>query len=377
MGGSDAFAEPAPYLTAGAAVVIRDKSGAANVPILNHLLGRESSVPLAGVTFQNGVTLPAGHALNPNDWPLPPEWVVTQTLGTEYWESPLPDSLLPIGAVMLDLGCDRHCNFCQTPTYGLGYRYMLAERAIAWLAAQKKAGAKSVIIVSDQFLGRVLWKNGRDEILTIMKGLRDLGLAVLWGNGLELKKATLGRSLPLGDPTPDEELIQAIWGWDKERQIGCAQAYIPAERPLAGDQEYKKLLPWKEHCQMMEAIVRAGVPDINYGVIVGLPDDSDESLNALYSAIAELRERLKIINPDLKFRVTPYAVRPLPGTESTTELEKLGLIKFSDPAVVGGFWTACADTSFLSYQAVSDWQHRLIVELSDFEPGWQGITATL
>ncbi|MBD2251487.1 hypothetical protein [Nostoc parmelioides] len=30
-------------------------------------------------------------------------------------------SLLPIGSVVLDLGCDRTCDFCQTPTYTIGY----------------------------------------------------------------------------------------------------------------------------------------------------------------------------------------------------------------------------------------------------------------
>ena len=81
------------------------------------------------------------------------------------------------------------------------------------------------------------------------------------------------------------------------------------------------------------------------------------------------------INPELKFRTGPYAIRPLPGTPQTLSLKRSGLLRFDDPAIAGGFWTACADTHHLSYSEVSQWQHRIMVELSDNEPGFQGITA--
>ena len=62
---------------------------------------------------------------------------------------------------------------------------------------------------------------------------------------LELRKATLGRGFNRQDTDlrPDEELIQAVWGWDGRR--GVFHAYIPAERPLAGRENYAKLLPWR------------------------------------------------------------------------------------------------------------------------------------
>ncbi len=375
VGGSDAFAEASPYLAAGAAAVVRDKSGAANLPLLDYVLGLPPRAPLRGAVLPDGSQLPpAIPPMQPEAWPLPSREVVVQTLGTGYWEAPLPQALTPIGAVMLDLGCDRHCDFCETPTYRVGYRWMSPERASAWLAAQKAAGARSVIVLSDQFLGRVLWPQGRSEVLEIMATLRALELPVLWGNGLELNKATRGRSLPGGDSEPDEELVQALWGWDG--RLGCAQAYIPAERPMDGPRDYRKLLPWKGHVRMMEAIIRAGVPDLTYGVIVGLPEDSDAGLEALLLALHELRSRLKTINPALRFRVVPYAIRPIPGTPAAADLQAQGLLRFTDPAILGGFWTACADTHHLSYEAVSDWQYRLSAELSDNEPGFQGITGT-
>ncbi len=374
VGGSDAFAEPHPYLEAGAAAVVRDKSGSANLPVLDYVLGREPRAPLTGVVLPNGNSLPPHRPpMQPEAWPLPSPKHVQQTLGPDYWEAPLPESLKPVGAVMLDVGCDRKCDFCETPTYRLGYRWMSPERSLQWIAAQKSEGARSVIVLSDQFLGRVLWNTGRAEVLEIMEGFRDLGIAALWGNGLEVHKATVGRGMPGGDMIPDDELVEALWGWDGT--VGCAQAYIPAERPLEGPTEYQKLLPWTEHCRMMRAIVRAGVPDITYGVIVGLPDDSPRSLQRLFEGVGELRAELKGINPGLVFRVVPYAIRPIPGTAQANFLTQRGLVKFTDPAILGGFWTACADTLYMSYEEVSDWQERLIVELSDNEPGFQGITA--
>jgi hypothetical protein len=64
-----------------------------------------------------------------------------------------------------------------------------------------------------------------------------------WPNGLELRKTTLGsgRNYESTDLRPDEELIQALFGWDGK--VGCPLAYIPAERPVFGREAYKKLLP--------------------------------------------------------------------------------------------------------------------------------------
>lgn len=373
VGGSDALAEPEPYLRAGAAAVVMDKSGAGNRALADHLLGARPREPLTGALLASGERLPNRRpALSSQDWPLPSGGVVDATLGTRYWESPLPDALAPIGAVMLDLGCDRKCDFCQTPTYRLGYSAMRPERVREWLELQKSRGARSVIVLSDQFLGRLLWPGGREDVLAILRIFRELDLAILWGNGLELGKATRGRGMPGGDPRPDEELVEALWGWDG--RWGCAQSYVPAERPLGGPAAYTKLLEWKHHCTMLEAMVRAGLPDITYGVIVGLPDDSHEDLSALLRHVGELRLRLKDINPDLKFRAVPYAIRPLPGTPQARGLQRSGLLRFDDPAIAGGFWTACADTHHMSYSDVSHWQHRILNELSDIEPGFQGIT---
>ena len=377
VGGSDAFADPDPYLQAGAAAIVLDKSGAANLPLLDYLLSDHPhgtpSQPLHGALLADGRRFkPRIPPMSPDDWPLPSPGIVKQTLGVDYWETQLPEALLPIGSVMADIGCDRHCDFCETPLYRLGYKFMQPKTVLRWFRAQKAAGARSVICPSDQFLARMLYRDGRDQVLEIMAGIRDMDMVVLWGNGLEIRKTTLGRGMPNSDLTPDIELIRALWGWDGKR--GCYQGYIPAERPLLGRESYAKLVPWQEHCALVREIVRAGVPDLTYGVVVGLPEDTHQSMQRLETAVRDIHQQAMAINPNLSFNVTPYAIRPLPGTPQSKDLRERGLLQFDDPAIIGGFWTACANTEHLSYGEVSDWQARLAGIGSTDLMDWQNLT---
>lgn len=127
-----------------------------------------------------------------------------------------------------------------------------------------------------------------------------------------------------------------------------------------GSESYKKLLPWKQHREMMGTIVRSGIPSIDYGVIIGLPEDSHDSLLHLEEAFLELFDELKTINPLLNFSIAPLTISPLPGTPQEYSIRQKGLLRFEDPAILGSFFTVCADTLYLSYEEVADWQMRLM-----------------
>lgn len=361
VGGSDAIAEPHHYLQAGASAVVTDKSGAANWPILDYVLGQTPREDLSGVVLADGRGFaPRTKAKSPDEWALPSVDVARQCLGQEYSEEPFVEALVPIGSVYPDIGCDRKCDFCQTPTYTSGYRRMSPGTVMRWLERQHEAGAKCTVMGSDQFLGRVLFPGGREEVLAITQGARDLGMPLLWPNGLELRKATLGqgRNYDHTDLTPDAELIEALWGWDG--QVGGFLGYIPAERPVFGRESYSKLLPWQQHCEMMRAIVRVGLPVIVYGVIIGFPDDSHETLARLEEGIQTLHQDLRTINPDLEFQVACYSISPIPGTPQGESIRQSGLLRFEDPSIIGGFWTPSCDTHHLSYAEVYEWQLRLV-----------------
>lgn len=360
-GGSDAVAEPQSYLEMGADAVVLDKSGAANWAVIDALTGQPPRGSLSGVVFRDGRPAPLRvRPATPEEWPLPSPEVARRCLGTEYWSAHFPEHLAPIGSVFTDIGCDRKCDFCQTPDYRLGYKAMSPEIAYRWFKGQRDAGAGSVIGSSDQFLARLLWDGGRDEILEIMRGLRELGLSILWPNGLELRKATRGRGLSRGDAdlSPDEELIQALWGWDG--QTGCYHAFIPAERPLHGRENYAKLLPWREHRDLMKAIARTGVAALTYGCIIGFEDDDDRALSLLEEGVTELYEDLRAINPELIFQIAPFSLSPIPGTPQGQRFRASGLLRFEDPEIFGGIWVPCADTRHLTYAQISGWQRRLL-----------------
>jgi len=356
VGGSDAVAEPQHYLKAGAAAVVQDKSGAANWAIFDYVLGKTPREDLTGVVLADGKQYARKHkAKSPEDWALPSVEVARECMGT----LPNVQGVVPIGSIVADIGCDRSCDFCQTPTYGTGFRRMTPATTLKWMARQKEAGARSIYIGSDQFLARGLFPGGREEILEITNGAREMGMSLMWPNGLELRKATVGhgRNYEDTDLRPDEEVIEALFGWDGK--VGCTLAYIPAERPVFGRESYKKLLPWQEHCTLMKSVVRTGVPVIAYGIIIGLPDDDHDSLLHPEEAISGLVDELVEINPKVEFQIACYSIAPLPGTPQSQNLRNSGLLQFEDSCVWGGLWTPTCNTNHLTYEQVSDWQIRL------------------
>merc|ERR1711970_990857 len=85
----------------------------------------------------------------------------------------------------------------------------------------------------------------------------------------------------------------------------------------------------------------------------------DEALMKLEEALWEVYEEAKAINPDIIFQMSPFVISPILGTPQGELIRKSGLLRFDDPALFAGFWTASVDTYHLSYEQVSDWQFRL------------------
>ncbi len=363
VGGSDAIADPQFYFAAGATAVVLDKTGGANASIMDYVLGKKPREELSGVILANGNQPPrrVRQPLHIDEWPLPDISVVQQCFGTNSEQSQyVPEKLLNMGSIFSDIGCDRHCDFCQTPTYRLGYQAMSPKKVLQWLVAQKEAGARSVGFYSDQFMGRVNKKGGRDDILEIMKGVRELELPVLWENGLELKKLTMGHGINRKnntDMTPDEELISAVCGWDGKD--GCYRNYIPAERPIFGQENYAKLLPWQKHCEIVKAIARTGIPAIDYGVMIGFADDNEENLLRLEEVVSKLYEDVLTINPLVTFQVYSLTLIPIPGTPQWNIVHDSGLVRVNDPSILGAMGTTGVATKYLSCEQVADWQIRL------------------
>ena len=105
--------------------------------------------------------------------------------------------------------------------------------------------------------------------------------------------------------------------------------------------------------------METGIPMVVYNMIIGLPDDDDESMLRLEEALWEIHDEVKAINPSILFQISPFVYSPILGTPQGETIRKSGLLRFDDPALFAGFWTATVDTKHLSYEQVSDWQFRL------------------
>ncbi len=152
-------------------------------------------------------------------------------------------------------------------------------------------------------------------------------------------------------------MIDALYHWDGQK--GTLAAYIPAERPVFGRETYAKLLPRQQHKRIVRTIVQAGIPMIVYHMIIGMPDDDDESMLRLEEVLWEIYYEVKGINPALIFQISSFVISPILGTSQGETIRKSGLLLFDDHAIFAGFWTASVDTKYLSYEQVSDWQFRL------------------
>ena len=125
------------------------------------------------------------------------------------------------------------------------------------------------------------------------------------------------------------------------------------------------------------------LPDLSCGNMIGAyaitePDAGSDVYSLRTSA--EKRDDGYVLNGK-KTLITlgPIAdvtspICPIPGTPQARSLRQMGLVKFEDPAIIGGFWTACADTHYLSYEEVSDWQTRLASIGDAGLMAWQSIT---
>ncbi len=70
--------------------------------------------------------------MSAEEWALPSLEVARDCLG----QLPNVQGQVPVGSLVADIGCDRTCDFCMTPTDGTGYRRMSPARALQWLEIQ-------------------------------------------------------------------------------------------------------------------------------------------------------------------------------------------------------------------------------------------------
>lgn len=225
----------------------------------------------------------------------------------EYKDShdgPVPEGVaFPIGFLYFTRGCPRECDFCESRK--TRYEHLSLELCLSLLARYRGAGIRTLNVVDDNLLLQAGKKDGRQKLISLLEAMRDMGFAWEFPNGLEI-----GRLLK-GDVV-DEELAEALFSHTIEpatgRLVGAYRLYVPVES-FDHREHYKKLKPLGEQNKILTALARAGLPEIDFGVV--LPPDADRNT---FDSIREGYLRIKDIvksNGDTKARYAIFHLIPI------------------------------------------------------------------
>lgn len=413
VGGRDAFAEPFPYLSAGADAVVKNMDGDANQAIVEYVTGQKVSRPLetSDVVFNlEKLYFPYEERTDagPSIQIIPPRWIIRETMGTQHTENPLPDHLNKLGAfkkiwkegekIILKSPCDENCIFCTVPLFGrpdLNRLRFDLEDSLEYIRALKRGGVRTISFLDDQLLLDVLYPGGEKMLIEFFDSLRKEGLAWVMGNGIQIKKFTVskgigthiaenryykerieqlkaaGETVEPGNYQLDERLVKAVCGWDPEaigwdgtKGVGCIAVYWPGEDPTGGEKAkgMRKLLDANDQLNALREIFRiSGMTRGSYGMIYGRHDQTAEHMMANTEAALRIKDALLEDNPNIEFIVTPFALVPATGTPAayTTwkQLERIGVASLykENPELAGNFWTP-KPTKLVTARTISEAQ---------------------
>lgn len=317
VGGSDATPRPEHYLKNGADIVVLGE-GEYILPRLVQAVTKNR--PLEGITGiaygQNGSVRhnsrnPATDRVNVDDIPLPALDLVERHLENyvEAFEGPLPENVkTPIGILETSRGCMEACSFCTTPHLRKDYRFMSTGRIKEWLGHFKKFGIETLVLMEDNLLSRLRFPDGRKKVMELFNLLRDCGFAWEFGNGLEIGKF-------MSEGRIDHELIDKMFYHDVRdgQYLGCYRLYTPLESlHQEPDKVHKKLRPYDQELGILEAIAATQIPMMTFGIIIGRPDDTDETLKLTEKRCLEIKRLVEARGVDAYF--TPYLNTLFPGT---------------------------------------------------------------
>ena len=340
VGGSDAMARPEYFLNNGADAVVLGEGEKIGHKLIAAWAGELKFEDVSGIAYkENGMTRIHPRRVSvipqPSDFVFPAFYSPLLKEYNESSEGVTPDWVRKDGYLMsieTSRGCNNACSFCTTPALRGRYRAMPLEQEIELLKHYKKYGVKTLLEWEDNRLARLSLPNGRDEVLAAFQTRRDMGFFWEFSNGLEI-----GR-LVKEDESIDKELIRTLYKFDFEKMRGCFRAYTPLEsvRHDGSEPLYKKLKPWELEKEILREIVRAGVPVLTIGLIIGIPSETKETLELTYKRCEEIKRLVEEENKRKEGtgKAETYAVFtlfldiPLPGSPGYIKFSKEGRIKY-------------------------------------------------
>ncbi|HYF85492.1 radical SAM protein [Azospirillum sp.] len=248
VGGADAKARPQYYVAAGADIVFRgDVDPAA---LVEHDWSEPRIVEDYRLPF-TALSRPAFHKLGD----------VARYIDSH--DGPVPEGVsTPVGFIYFTRGCPRECDFCESRR--TKFEALPLDDAIEMLKHYRDNGIRTLNFSDDNLL---LLK--RDYIIALFRTLREMGFAWEFPNGLEIGRFMRGEEL-------DSELVGHLFQNTRDpttgHHVGAYRVFVPVETfdHRAG---YKKLKPVETQNRIIGEILKSGIPEINFGVVLGRSAD--------------------------------------------------------------------------------------------------------
>ncbi len=195
-------------------------------------------------------------------------------------------------------GCHEHCTFCATPNLiGDKFRFSTSHRIRELLEFYASHGVKSLALNEDNLLTRVALdpENGTREVVEMFRHMRELGFAWEFDGGIQFGLLWDSASAKIR-----RELFDAMFyhnGGDNGRWVGCYRIYVPLER--LADQDMRKLgklQKFEVELELVREMARVGIPAIYLGIIVGVPTDTDETIEITRERSHQIQDEIRRIN---------------------------------------------------------------------------------
>lgn len=375
VGGSDASARPNYYLNAGADAVVKGE-GEYNAPhAINALLKNSSLDNISRIFYKKGndVILTNGilgsDSVDMNSLPLPALDKIDITRFIDTGEGPLVDGAsLPLWAYETSRGCKNNCDYCTTPSLRQGYRFMNLEKISELFTFLKNKGVKTLISNEDNPLSRMhVGTNKRDverrqEILEYAKLIQSTGLAFEWGNGLEIGKLADEKG------NPDIQLIDALFHHKRNYDgtfAGTYRCYIPLEKLTDnGISSLRKLRDYKIELDILTAIAETKIPMLNFGVMVGFPDESNQTLEMTRKRVYEIKEMIHKISPDTGLYFNFFMYSPMPGTLNFMKENSRMIADIDKHPEFWSFYSSCINGNNFSAKEMTLLRRELSTEIN-------------
>lgn len=346
VGGADATADPDYYLQNGADVVVKGEGELTFQRVIQAFNQRKDFRGIANISYFAGGTIKH----NPNTFLqdpleinslLPPNLeIVDLAKYTDTGEGEPPFGLRgPFISVETSRGCAQACSFCAGPTTKGKYRFMKLENIKKHFEYFQRKKIRTLLFQEDNLLSRIhrkpdgkyLFPDGRKELLGIFRLARGMGFSWEFTNGLEFGQYEYGGKI-------DYELIQTMFWHELEdgKIKGCYRAQIPLENLTdEGPTIFRKLKPFKKNKEIIKALANSGVKMLTFNLIIGRPEDDQETLRLYYRRCGEIRELINNVGKGTVIYFNVFNLSLLPGTGDYKKYQDLLVFDLKkDPEVV-------------------------------------------